>query len=116
MAPEQERGEVGRTTERTDVYALGAILGFLLAGEEAAPRPLEAIRRRAMAAEPGERYPKVEELAADLSRYLAGQAVGAHRESLIERAGRFARRHRAAILLVLGYLVMRILLIFFLRR
>ena len=58
-----------------------------------------------MAAEPADRYPQVEALAADLSRYLAGLAVGAHRESLLEKAGRFARNHRVAILLVLGYLV-----------
>jgi hypothetical protein len=115
MAPEQERGEVDRTTERTDVYALGALLGFLLAGE-AAPKPLEAIRRRAMAADPADRYPQVEELAADLSRYLAGLAVGAHPESLLEKAGRFARNHRAALLLVLGYLVMRVILILILGR
>jgi serine/threonine protein kinase len=115
MAPEQERGEVDRITERTDVYALGALLGFLLAGEEA-PRPLAAIRRRAMAAEPEDRYPKVEELAADLSRYLAGLPVSAHRESLLDRARRFARRHRTAILLVLAYILMRVLLILILGR
>ena len=69
-----------------------------------------------MAAEPAERYPKVEELAADLSRYLAGLPVGAHREGWLERAGRFARRHRTAILLILAYLLMRVLLIFFLGR
>ena len=69
-----------------------------------------------MAAEPGNRYPRVDELAADLSRYLAGLAVSAHRESLLERAGRFARRHRAAILLVLAYVLMRALLILILGR
>jgi eukaryotic-like serine/threonine-protein kinase len=116
MAPEQERGEVDRITERSDVYALGAILGFLLAGEERPPRPLEAIRARAMAAEPEERYPHVEELAADLSRYLAGLAVSAHRESLLDRVGRFARRHRTAILLVLAYALMRVALILWLGR
>jgi serine/threonine protein kinase len=110
MAPEQERGEVERIDERTDVYALGAILRFLL-GEEKPQRPLEAIRRRAMAAEPAARYPKVEELAADLARYLAGLPVGAHREKLLERAGRFARRYRVPILLVLAYLVMRAVLL-----
>ena len=115
MAPEQERGDVARIDERTDVWALGAILQFLLAGTDP-PRPLEAIRRRAMAAEPESRYPHVEELAADLSRYLAGLPVGAHRESLLERAGRFARRHRVAILLILSYLVMRALLLIFLGR
>ncbi|HEX6898368.1 MAG TPA: serine/threonine-protein kinase [Thermoanaerobaculia bacterium] len=115
MAPEQERGDVARIDERTDVWALGAILQFLLAGADP-PRPLEAIRRRAMAAEPEARYPRVEELAADLSRYLAGLPVGAHRESLLERAGRFARRHRVAILLILAYVVMRAILLLVLGR
>jgi eukaryotic-like serine/threonine-protein kinase len=115
MAPEQERGEVERIDERTDVWALGAILAFLLVGAEPA-RPLAAIRRRAMAAEPEARYPKVEELAADLARYLAGLPVGAHREGLLERAGRFVRRYRTPILLILAYLVMRALLILWLGR
>ena len=115
MAPEQERGEVERIDERTDVWALGAILGFLLTGEET-PRPLAAIQRRAMAADPAERYPKVEELAADLSRYLAGLSVGAYRESFVESAARFVRRYRTPILLVLAYLVMRALLLIFLGR
>jgi serine/threonine protein kinase len=115
MAPEQERGEVERIDERTDVWALGAILAFLLAGTEPA-RPLAAIRRRAMAAEPEARYPKVEELAADLARYLAGLPVGAHREGLLERAGRFVRRYRTPILLILAYLLMRALLILWLGR
>jgi eukaryotic-like serine/threonine-protein kinase len=116
MAPEQERGEVDRIDERADVWALGALLGFLLKGEERPPRPLAAIRRRAMASEPAQRYPRVEELAADLSRYLAGLRVDAHQETVLERAGRFVRRYRTPILLVLAYLVMRVLLIFFLDR
>jgi len=114
MAPEQERGEVDRLDERTDVWALGALLGFLLAGPERPPRPLAAIRRRAMAEVPEARYPKVEELAADLSRYLSGLPVGAYRENVLERAGRFVRRYRTPIVLILAYLVMRSLLIWFL--
>ncbi|MEA2602049.1 MAG: eukaryotic-like serine/threonine-protein kinase [Acidobacteriota bacterium] len=116
MPPEQERGEVDRIDERADVWALGALLGFLLKGKEPPPRPLEAIRRRAMATEPAQRYPQVEELAADLSRYLAGLRVDAHQETVLERAGRFVRRYRTPILLILAYLVMRVLLIFFLDR
>ncbi|MFY9823437.1 MAG: serine/threonine-protein kinase [Thermoanaerobaculia bacterium] len=116
MAPEQARGDVARIDERTDVWALGAILGFLLEGEDPPPRPLAAIRRRAMAEEPAERYPKVEELAVDLALYLAGLPVGAHREGWLERIGRFVRRYRTPILLVLAYLLMRVLLIFFLGR
>ena len=115
MAPEQERGEVDRVDERTDVWALGVILGFLLEGSEVR-RPLEAIRRRAMAAEPEARYADVEALAADLSRYLAGLPVGAYRESFFESVGRFVRKHRTPILLVLAYLVMRALLLLWLGR
>jgi serine/threonine-protein kinase len=107
---------VERITERSDVYALGALLAFLLAGEEPVPKPLAAIRRRAMAAEPEERYPSVEALAADLARYLAGLPVSAHRESPLERARRFAAKHEVAILLVLAYALMRILLILLLGR
>jgi len=116
MAPEQERGEVERIDERTDVYALGAILAFLMEGEEPVPRPLEAIRSRAMAAEPEDRYPNVRDLSADLGRYLDGLPVAAYRESLMERAQRVFRRYRVPILLVLAYLLMRALLILILGR
>jgi eukaryotic-like serine/threonine-protein kinase len=116
MAPEQERGEVERIDERADVYALGAILSFLLEGEEQIPRPLKAIRNRAMAAEPEGRYPNVRELSADLGRYLDGLPVAAYRESLIEQAARLFRRYRAPILIVLAYLLMRALLILILGR
>ena len=65
----------------------------------------------ARAADPDARYATAEAFAADLSRYLDAQAVLAHRESLPERTLRFARTYRVAILLVLGYLVMRIALL-----
>jgi eukaryotic-like serine/threonine-protein kinase len=116
MAPEQERGEVERIDERADVYALGAILSFLLQGEEPIPRPLKAIRSRAMAAEPEGRYPTVRELSADLGRYLDGLPVAAYRENLIEQTARLFRRYRAPILIVLAYLLMRALLILILGR
>ncbi|HVG09562.1 MAG TPA: serine/threonine-protein kinase [Thermoanaerobaculia bacterium] len=116
MAPEQERGEVERIDERADVYALGAILSFLLQGEEQIPRPLAAIRSRAMAAEPDGRYPNVRELSADLGFYLDGLPVAAYRESLVEQAARLFRRYRAPILIVLAYLLMRALLILILGR
>jgi serine/threonine-protein kinase len=111
MAPEQERGEVGRIDQRTDVWSLGAILRFLLAESEASPRPLAAIRRRAMAPEPADRYPTVDALAADLALYLDGLPVAAYRENPLERISRFVRRHRIPILLILAYLLMRMLLL-----
>lgn len=120
MAPEQERGEVERIDPRTDVWSLGAILGFLLKGEsngeDPVPRPLEAIRQRAMAPEPEGRYPTVEALAADLASYLDGLPVAAYREGPLERAARFVRRHRIPVLLILGYLLMRVVLLLVFRR
>jgi serine/threonine protein kinase len=116
MAPEQERGEVERIDARTDVWSLGAILGVLLAEagaeeSESIPRPLAAIRRRAMAPEPADRYPAVDALAADLALYLDGLPVAAYRENPLERVSRFVRRHRIPILLILAYLLMRMLLL-----
>jgi serine/threonine protein kinase len=116
MAPEQERGELEEIGAQTDVWALGAILSFLLAGEDPIPRPLQAIRDRAMAHAPADRYPRVEDLAGDLALYRAGLAVGAYRESLVERAGRFVRRYRLPILVILTYILVRVLLVFLLRR
>jgi serine/threonine protein kinase len=115
MAPEQERGEVEAIDERTDVWALGAVLSSLFQGEDGVARPLAAIRDRAMALAPAERYQKVEDLAADLSRFRAGLAVQAYRENLFERTARFVQRYRTPILLILTYLLIRALLLVILR-
>jgi len=58
----------------------------------------------------------VQEMALDVSRYLDGMAVGAHRESILEKAGRFYRRYSVAILLIAAYLFMRIVLLVVSRR
>jgi serine/threonine protein kinase len=142
MAPEQAEGSTDRIGAAADIYALGAILHFLLSGRapfDAAaaerrvrgearlapvpprridpdvPRPLESIVLRAMALEPQERYGAASELAAEVARFLDGERVLAHREGVLERAGRFFSRYRTAILLVLAYLVARTALFFFAR-
>jgi len=119
MAPEQARGATGEITARTDVFGLGAILRLLLGGappgEGAArvPRPLEAICAKALSADPADRYDSVRALAADVAQFRAGGAVSAYRESLLERAARFGRAYRTPILLVIGYVVMRALVAWF---
>jgi eukaryotic-like serine/threonine-protein kinase len=118
MAPEQERGQVGRIDERTDVFALGTILRDLLAAstrEQAVPKPLAAIARKARAVDPGARYTSVDLLRADVGRFVAGLSVTALPERLADRLARFARNYRAAIVLVLAYLAMRLLLLLWTR-
>jgi serine/threonine protein kinase len=125
MAPEQARGET--IDERADVYALGAILFLLLtdippgSGRDTAaalsrrqvPRPLRAICAKALAPDPSSRYRSVKALSEDVARYRAGGAVEAHRETLVEKVVRVGRAYRTAILLVLGYIIMRTLVALF---
>jgi len=118
MAPEQEQGLTDRISERTDVYGLGAILRLLLetAPVEETRKPparLRAIVERATAPDPGERYPDVQSMTADVARFLGGLPVSAYHEPFFERATRILRKYRTPILLVLTYLVMRILFIVF---
>jgi serine/threonine protein kinase len=109
MAPEQQSGESNAVDQRADVYALGVILRELLgASSEGTPRSLRAIVERATQPVPDSRYTSALELSADIRRWLDGEAVHAHRESALERAGRFYRQHQVAILLVLTYLVVRV--------
>jgi hypothetical protein len=62
------------------------------------------------------RYSTVPELGLDVSRYLDGLAVGAHRENIFDKLARFYRRYRFFILLILAYLVMRVILLLVLKR
>lgn len=121
MAPEQARGDVDLVDQRTDVYGLGAIMGFLLSEEqgmlrsETASRPLQAVLHKATSSEMATRYSSVQEMSADIGRYLDGQPIAAYRENLLERAGRLIKRNQVAVVLVLAYLLMRVLFILFSR-
>lgn len=112
IAPEQAEG---RATPGSDVFSLGAILRWWMAPERGGParlpRALASVAARATTADESRRYPSASAFAADLAAYLDGEHVSAHRETAGERVLRFAKRYRVAILLVLGYLLMRIALL-----
>jgi serine/threonine protein kinase len=114
MAPEQGRG--GAVDARADVFSLGAILDFLVAAGSrdgtAAPaaRALRAIIDKARARDADARYANVMAMADDVNRYLEGERVSANPETLVDRLTRFARKHRAAIAIVVAYLMLRVLL------
>jgi serine/threonine protein kinase len=121
MAPEQARGDVSHMDERSDVYALGAILSFLFTGQapgplpprrqdRSIPRPLEAICLKALAPEPESRYANVAELAGDIGDFLGGRRVRAYPEGPFGAALRLATNYRTALVLILTYVVVRLLL------
>ncbi len=124
MPPEQVRGE--DLGARGDVYALGATLYQLLAGapphagtsatevlgktlkhdveplDDAAPGSppeLVAIVDKALSFEAETRYANAGALGEDVRRFLSGQLVAAHRYTSRQRLGRFAKRHRGALII-----------------
>jgi len=109
-APEQ----AGREPDpRSDGYALGALLQFLL--PEDAPRALRAVAAKAMSPAPEARYPDIPSFLLDLQRFQDGLAVEAFPESFWQRTGRYARRNQVLLLLLAAFVAVKFFL-FFLRR
>jgi eukaryotic-like serine/threonine-protein kinase len=119
MPPE---GFEGKTDARSDVYSLGLTLYEMLACRpafdekernrlikqvtrdepaplgklnRAIPRDLETIVHKAIDREPGRRYQRAADLAADLHHFLEDEPIHARRTSATERLGRWCRRNPA---------------------
>jgi tRNA A-37 threonylcarbamoyl transferase component Bud32 len=97
---------------RSDIYALGALLRFVL--PTAAPAALRAIAAKAMSVDPAARYPDAPALLADIERFQEGLAVEAWSEPLGYKLRRFGARNAVLLWLFAAYAGVRFLL-FFLR-
>ncbi|QEG40541.1 serine/threonine-protein kinase [Roseimaritima ulvae] len=121
MSPEQAAGDLQNIRPASDIYALGVMLYAIVAGrhpyqgltvdqileqvrsarypdiltlQPLTPPALAAIIRKAMAAAPLDRYASAEQLATDVRRWIAGEAVSVHRENLVARGMRWCRHHQ----------------------
>jgi serine/threonine-protein kinase len=131
MPPEQAEGRHDLQDQRSDGYALGAILYEILTGglpfeapnteallekvrreapllpharKQGVPRPLEAVCLKALAKRREDRYPSALALADDVQHWLADEPVSCYAEPLPVRAGRWARKHKPVVATVAAVL------------
>ena len=124
MSPEQACGDLDRLGPRSDVYSLGATLYCLLTGkppfegedvgeilrkvqrgdfvpprqlESSLDAALEAVCLKAMANQPGDRYPSCRALADDVERWMADEPVSAWAEPWTRKLLRWLTRHRTGV-------------------
>ena len=120
IAPEQAHGAAKDLTVAADIYSIGAVLFYLLAGrapfigenalaviKEAADKPapklrtlapaldrdLEIICAKCLEREPEARYFSAADLAEDLERWLEGRAISARRLAAPVRIWRWSKRN-----------------------
>ena len=136
MSPEQAMAKRTPLDERTDLYSLGITLYELvtlrpafegrdrqellweIATSEppplrqlnpAAPRELAIIVTKAISKDPADRYASAKELADDLTRFLANRPILAQPPTMLDRATKWARRHRSAVLIAASLLIVSLL-------
>jgi serine/threonine protein kinase len=112
MSPEQA---FGSADARSDIFALGKILEFLLDGRTA-PKPVRAIVRKATEPDREARYQSALDLSADITHFLDGRPVTAYRESMAEQVIRWVRRNITLVALLVTYVLVRALIFLFVRR
>lgn len=124
MSPEQAAGRLDELGPASDVYSLGATLHCILVGtspthgmdqpaalrlvqsgglpsprqvKSNVPYALDAICTKAMSVKPQDRYAGALQMAQDIEQWLADEPVSVHREPLIDRLRRRARKHRTMV-------------------
>jgi len=133
MPPEQADARRGKLGRRSDVYALGGILYFLLTARPpfqgdsleatlgqvlnvepvsprllnpTVPRDLETICLKCLNKEPDRRYPTAHAIGEDLSRFLNAESILARPATMLERTWRWCRRKPAVAGLVAAAVVL----------
>jgi serine/threonine protein kinase len=96
--------------QRSDIYSLGKLVSFL--STASAPRALTAIARKAMSADPGQRYESVSAFLTDIQHFEQGLAVEAWSEPVWHRLNRFASRNAVLLWLLAAYTLVKFLLFF----
>lgn len=135
-SPEHFQGDSRRITKLSDLYSLAVILYEMLTGVlpyelkgqaaddrmtilHLSPVPpsrhrpglseeIDTILLRALAKDPERRYGSVQEFAADIKRYLAGEAIRAKRDSAAYRIRKTLAFYKAALVVttvMIGFLI-----------
>ncbi len=143
MAPEQARGEIEKLDRRADIYALGAILYFILTGSHPTemsptekanaehtlqsslipprkknpkiPKQIEAICLKSVSIKKEHRYSNAMDLSTDIDNFLSGQSVKAYRESIFEIIWRWINNNKFVVSLIFTYVIIRFIIYFLAR-